>query len=87
MSDSSARVVALDPSVSPEQYLRELADREAGKLHGVMVVLLRKDEEKSTLTAWTGGLTQAERVFGVASLDHAVKREIFDPEYQNWTSR
>lgn len=83
----SGQLLSLKPSESPEQYLRELADREAGKLHGVMVVLLRKDEDKSTLTAWTGGMTESERVFGAASLDHAVKREIFDPEYQSWTER
>lgn len=72
------RLRTIHADLAPEQYFRELADREAGLLEGVMVVLLRKDG-----SACTGGvgLSDAEQCYAVALLDHDVRGRAFGYRY------
>ena len=78
--DTPGQLLALHPSESPEQYLRELADREAGDLRGVLVVLMRKNG--STVSCATG-LSRGEEVYSAAVLSHDIHARVFGYECTN----
>ena len=67
------KIRALNPSLDPDQFLRELADTYSGELEGVVVILSTKDKIGVTFTEQTA----RELIYAIRFASNFVEEKVW----------